>query len=132
MKHGTLLRIDALINLVLGLALMAFPVPVVRYLGVPEASSPFYPNILGAVLLGIAIALFIESRADPGRGAGLGLSGAVAINMCGGLALAAWLIFGNLELPGQGLVFFWLLVFILVGLSALELAASWYRSRQPG
>jgi len=130
MRHSTLLKIDGLINLILGLALLAFPVSLVSYLGIPESPSSFYPNILGAVLVGIAIALFVESRDECASARGLGLTGAVAINLCGGLVLGAWLIFGGLELPTRGLIFLWTLVFMLVGLSSLELAASSYKSRR--
>jgi len=89
MQRKTLLVIDGLINLVLGLLLLAFPIPLVEYFGVPIASDPFYPNILGGVLIGIAIALFVESRNSSHFGSGLGLVGAVAINLCGGLVLGA-------------------------------------------
>lgn len=64
-----LLFIDAVINLVLGCLLVTFPGSVVSALGVPGAESAFYPSILGAVLLGIGIALLIEIV----KGRGLGL-----------------------------------------------------------
>ena len=53
---------------------------------------------------------------------GLGLAGAVAINLCGGLVLAGWLTFAELELPPRGWLFLWALVLLLVGLSGLEIA----------
>jgi hypothetical protein len=52
---------------------------------------------------------------------GLGLGGAIAINLCGGGALASWLIFGNLTIPIKGRIFLWILVFLLVGISSIEL-----------
>jgi len=111
-----LLFIDTVINLVLGCLLVTFPGSVVSALGVPGAESAFYPSILGAVLLGIGIALLIEIV----KGRGLGLMGAVSINLCGGIVLGGWLLFGGLHLSVRGYVFLWALVALLVGVSAIE------------
>ena len=128
MRGGILLLVDAILNLALGALLMAFPASLVRLLGVPGAASAFYPSILGAVLFGIGIALFIDwSR--PGAG-GLGLRGAIAINLCGAAALVAWLTFGGLDLPSRGQVFLWSLVLLLGGLSAVEAAVAVIRGRR--
>ena len=116
-----LLFVDALINIALGVLLLVFTDDLVDFFGVPAAGQHFYPNILGAVLFGIGLALLIECFRKPQGLIGLGLGGAVAINLCGGTVLAAWLIFGGLDLPLRGLVFLWTLVFVLVGISTLEL-----------
>lgn len=118
-----LLLVDAVINLALGLLLLLFTKDLVDFFGVPPAAQTFYPNILGAVLFGIGLALLIECFRKPEGLIGLGLGGAVAINLCAGLVLAAWLIFGGLNLPLRGLVFLWALVGILVGISTFELVA---------
>ena len=112
-----LLFVDAAINLALGLVLLFFPRRLLELLGMPMTEQVFYPSILGAVLFGIGIALLIQIR----NAGGLGLMGAIAINLCSGTALAFWLIFGALSLPTRGLVFLWLLVAVLVGISGLEL-----------
>jgi hypothetical protein len=122
MKRDVLLTADGVINLVLGILLIVFPGWLVAFLGIPEGSR-FYANILGGVLLGIGIALFLERGARGWRGSGLGLDGAVVINLCGGLVLAGWLIFGDLALSLPGTLFLWFLVFLLVGLSSAEIAA---------
>ena len=119
----TLLIIDGLINLILGMVLLIFPSSLVAYLGVPAAQNAFYPNILGGVLIGIAIALFLESLSTSDNTSGLGLLGAVVINLSAGLVLGAWLLWGDLELPLRGSVFLWSLVILLVGISSTELAA---------
>ena len=111
---------DAGVNLLLGVLLMAFPAAVVEALGIPPAAVAFYPSILGAVLFGIGIALWIGRS---GSASGLGLAGAVSINLCGGVVLALWLTFGKLGLPARGYVFLWCLVVLLIGLSAIELLA---------
>ena len=71
--------------------------------------------------VGIGIALLLERRAQDGSTRGLGLTGALVINLCFGLVLAAWLLFGPLELLPRGSIVLWGLVAILVGLSGIEL-----------
>ena len=92
----TVLLVDAIINLSLGILLLLFPQRVVAVLGVPATDIRFYPNILGAVLFGIGIALLIEVYQRPQGMVGLGLGGAIAINLCGGVVLAVFLISGGL------------------------------------
>jgi uncharacterized membrane protein len=120
----TILIIDAAINLVLGLLLLLFPPQVVDFLGVPGSEHRFYPSILGAVLSGIGIALLVECLRRSGSLVGLGLGGAIAINLCGGLALAGWLAVGELDIAARGRVFLWALATILVVVSSIEVLAS--------
>jgi hypothetical protein len=117
------LTIDAVINVGLGALLLVFPRPVITFLGLPSPVVTFYPSILGAVLVGIGIALIVERRDSGHPTAGLGLLGAVTINACGGVALASWLLSGRLALPVRGAVCLWVLVALLVGLSSVELGA---------
>ena len=120
MRSSALLACDAAINLLLGALLVAFPESLVAALGIPGAEVAFYPSILGAVLFGVGIALVIERV----RGSsGLGLYGAISINMSGGLVLASWLVYGGLSLTLRGQLLLWLLVLVLVGMSTLELLA---------
>ena len=121
MNTSTLLLVDAAINLGLGALLIAFPSRLVALLGIPDAPSRFYPSILGAVLFGIGIALLMERYKPGARAVGLGLSGAIAINLCGGLVLAGWLISGALSIPARGYLFLGLLALMLVGISGIEL-----------
>ena len=120
MRSSVLLTIDAIINLVLGVLLILFPTDLVSALGIPPAEVAFYPSILGAILFGIGIALLIERARES---TGLGLAGAISINLSGGLVLAAWLLFGALNLPLRGQLFLWALVIVLVGISSFELLA---------
>ncbi len=117
-----ILIIDAVINFVLGILLLLFSPRIVDFLGVPSSTSAFYPNILGAVFIGITIALTVgvlQNRS--GRHSGLGVIGAIAINLCGGLVLSMWLLFGQLGLPGRGFILLWSLVAVLSGVSIVEL-----------
>ncbi len=121
MKKQYIMLVDAAINLILGFLLLLFSERIVNLLGIPNTSQYFYPNILGGVLTGIGIALIIEYYKKPGGLSGLGIGGAVTINICGGTVLAAWLIFGRLNIPPHGQIFLWILVFILVFVSLIEL-----------
>ena len=78
---SVLLVVDAAINFLLGLMLLGFSRPLTHLLGVPYTDVKFYPTILGAVLFGIGIALMIEAFRQPNGLEGLGLGGAVAINL---------------------------------------------------
>ena len=121
MKSGKLLLlIDAIINLFLGVVLLAYSEFMIDMLGLPETGQKFYPNILGAILFGIGIALVIETRRT-GAFIGLGLGGAIVINLMGGMVLFIWLLSGMLDIPIKGMVILWSLDFILLIVSSLEL-----------
>ena len=122
MRPSKLLLVDAAINLILGVLLATFPRSVVDLLGVPHSDATFYPSILGAVLIGIGVALVVEYLRKPTGPAGLGLHGAIAINLCGALFLAGWLLSGRLDIPPRGQVFLWAVVAVLTAISVLELA----------
>jgi hypothetical protein len=126
----TILIIDAAINLILGLLLLLFPPQVIDFLGIPPSEHSFYPNILGAVLSGIGIALLVEYLRRSGSPVGLGLGGAIAINLCGGLALAGWLVFGELDIRARGRIFLWAVAAILVAVSSVEVLASAIRTQK--
>ena len=119
-KESILLIVDAFINYALGILCILYPY-VAETVGVPFVENSFYPNILGAVLFGIGIALTIEYFRKQLGWVGLGLGGAVAINLTGGTVLIFWLILGNLTIPFRGQVFLWMLAIILVLISSIEL-----------
>ena len=117
-----LLLVDSVVNLILGVLLIAYSTKLAGILGVPVVESSFYPNILGGVFIGIAIALIIELRKkDSKRTSGLGLLGAICINLSGGAVLLIWLLFGNLGLPLHGAIFLWSLDILLLVISSFEL-----------
>jgi hypothetical protein len=131
MNRDTLLKVDAAINLILGVLLMAFPAKLVKALGVPMADPSFYPTILGGVLFGIGLALLVECYRKSSRFIGLGLGGAIAINLCGGCVLAAWLLSDKLTLPLRGQIFLWSLVVLLLGISLLEGLSHFRKGKSP-
>jgi hypothetical protein len=120
-RHDLLLSLDAVVNLVLGAVLLAAPLGSLPLLGLPDPGTRFYATILGAVLFGIGLALLLEARRGTHPHPGLGLAGAVMINLCGGLALLGWLIFGRLDVPARGMTLMWLLVIVVLVIGLLEL-----------
>jgi len=115
-----LLALDAVINLGLGLCLLAAPGTTLAVLGLPPADTLFYVSVLGAVLTGIGIALWIE-RGRPGRG--LGLTGAIVINLLGAGTVAVWLVIDPFDLPLRGYVVLWVVVGLVLGTAAVEVRA---------
>lgn len=131
MRKTSLLVIDAAINLVLGILLVIFPESVVTFLGVPIPDSRFYASLLGAVLFGIGIALLLERfKGSPGF-TGLGLEGAICINLCGAIVLIVWLVSGQLAIPVRGYVFLWLLALVVAAIGLFEIFA-YESSRKAG
>jgi hypothetical protein len=115
-----LLKIDAGVNIALGAILLWAPLGSLAWLGLPDAGPHFYAMILGAVLLGVGLALLLEVWRGTRQHAGLGLAGAVMINLCGGLALLGWLIFGKLVLPLRGAMILWVLAILVLAIGILE------------
>jgi len=119
-KKSITLITDAVINYALGILCILYTF-LAEPLGIPIIKNAFYPNILGAVLFGIGIALTIEFYRKKGEMVGLGLGGAVAINLSGGFVLIMWLIFGDLNIPFKGQFLLWSLAIILVIISSVKI-----------
>ena len=81
------------------------------------------------MLFGIGIALIIEYRRT-GEYGGLGLGGAISINISGGLVLFYWLLTQNLSVPLRGKIILWVLDIVLLGISSLELIAGLNTKKQ--
>ncbi len=118
MKKGDkiLLSIDSIVNIIIGLLLLCYPLGVGKILGLPQPGENFYTLILGAVLLGIGIALFIESKYYNRGMRGLGLEGAVVINIIASIVLIIILISGTLNISIIGSLILWfigILVFLI-------------------
>jgi len=127
--RANLLRIDGVINLVFGVLLIAFPPGLVETLGVPPSEGRFYPSMLGVVLIGVGIALLLEANRLPGGIIGLGLGGAIAINLAAAGGLIYWILQDGLEVAARGRVLLGLLSVGLVAISSFELWVRW--SRRP-
>ncbi|MHC4942164.1 MAG: hypothetical protein ACYTG7_04020 [Planctomycetota bacterium] len=126
--HRAVLALDAFVNLAIGLMLLLYPAGVLELLALPATNTFFYTSILGAVILGIGLALALELRNSRTDLRGLGLGGAVAINLCGGGALMGWLIFADLQIPLHGEIILWIVAVLVLGTGIVE-AASYLRQR---
>lgn len=116
-----LLVVDGVVNLALGILILIFPTQMIQAFDLPGAENNFYINILGAVLFGIGIALLIERFGERLQLRGLGIAGAIAINLCGSGALIAWLLFGNLDLSLGGSILLWGIALVVLGVAIIEI-----------
>ena len=121
-RRVTLLTIDSVVNVVLGVCLLAMPSATIDVFGLPGTRTNFYVTVLGAVLLGIGIALWIERRnQDPWRG--LGLVGAIVINVLGAGTVLVWLLLDPFSMPMRGYVTLWFVTVIVLAAALVELGA---------
>ncbi len=120
-RTKTLLIVDASINLALGILLLAFPAGLPGLLGLPIPTTFFYTSILGAVLFGIGLALLIERFSSMDSITGLGLAGAIIINLCGGSALLLWLLINRSGPSGIGGLLLWAIALLVIGTGVVEL-----------
>ena len=125
-KYKILLIIDCIVNLLLGVFLLLFPIGIIDFFGLPKTNTNFYPSILGAVIFGIGLALFFELVGYAKRFRGLGLGGAILINLVGSLVLIFWLVLGSLSIPLKGQIILWAVGLIVFSIGIAELIAkSW-------
>ncbi len=124
-KGRILLLVDASANLLLGVLLVSAPAGTLAILGLPHAGSSIYPIVLGAVLIGISAALLIETY----HGDGLGIMGAIAVNLAGALGLIAWLVVNRSRVPTRGRILLWILSAVVLGIAAVECWAHFKASR---
>ena len=103
-----------------GLVLVLFPRTLARVLGLPVVTETFWPRLLGATLLGLAVATVIETHL-PGRN-GLGLAGHIALNLIGALAIVSLLILGRAGTLRRGRVLLWIVAAAMALLALVELA----------
>ncbi|MFM9939574.1 MAG: ABC transporter permease [Hyphomicrobiaceae bacterium] len=115
-----LLWIEVIVKLAGGLLLLLAPRLLARALGLPPAESPFWPRLLGGVLIGIAAAAFVEVKLK--TGSGLGLGGAIAINLAGVACLGALLILGQGGPLRRGRAVLWLVAGVFATLALVEIA----------
>jgi len=125
-KVHFLLAADAVINLLLGILILSFPAGVLRSFGLPPTDTYFYTSILGGVIFGIGLALGLEYLRGGQGSMGLGIPGAILINLCGGGVLLFWLLFRNQSLPLRGTITLWVVAILVLGIGLVELiSGSW-------
>lgn len=129
-KQKVLLAIDAVVNLILGSLLLSFPAGMIEFLGLPAVAHYFYTSILGAVIFGIGIALLIDLFGASHGVRGLGLGGAIAINLCGGGVLFLWLILASFALPLRGHIILWAVAVLVLAIGLIELITGSWKSTE--
>ena len=115
-----LLWIETLLKLTGGLVLMLLPLTTIRVLGLQRTDGGFWPRLLGAVLLGLAAASYVEGATPGSRG--LGLAGSVLINLSGAGMLIVLLALDRASPSSRGRLLLWIVAVLLVALSFVEIA----------
>ena len=105
-------------NLALGALLVLYPTWLAQALGMPPVATNFFPNVLGGVLFGIGLALLIAWH---GGRQGLGIDGAIAINLCGAGVVAGWLLLAPQAIPARGRITLWIIALLVLGIGLVEL-----------
>lgn len=122
-----LLPVDCIVNLLLGVLLLLFPTGILDFLGLPETNTNFYPTLLGAVILGIGLALFSELAGYARRFRGVGRGGAISITLVGSMVCISWLLFGSLSIPLKGQIVLWAVGLTVFSIGIVEIATqSWH------
>lgn len=114
-----LLSIETILKLAGGLALLLIPGTLAKAFGLPRDPSGFWPRLLGATLIGLAAATFIEGWVRNTHG--LGLAGALSINLAMAGGIMALLLLGKAAPTRRGRVLLWLIFSVLVLLALFEL-----------
>ena len=100
------------------------PITSARLAGLPHGNTAFWPRLFGAALLGIAAAFAVEGYTQLNANIsarGLGLGGAIAINLVTVLSLIGTLIFKGVT-TRRGLLLLWSFILLLVLLMLFEIA----------
>jgi len=115
-----LLWLETLLKLLAGLPLLLAPTATARLLGLPLPGSTLWPRLLGAALVGLAAASYMQGALGSGRG--LGFAGAMVINLVAAATIAAMLIMRRANTTTRGVFVLWTVAAILALLSFFELA----------
>jgi hypothetical protein len=115
-----LLGLELVLKLAGGLVLLFVPLTSIKVLGLPRSETPFWPRLLGAVLIALALSTYMDASARLGRG--LSLGGSFVINVTVGLVLASMLYLKQGSQTKRGRIILWLLTAFLLTLAAVELA----------
>lgn len=115
-----LLWIEFLTKVAVGIPLLLTPRVLAHVLGLPPAESPFWPRLIGGLLIGLAMAALIEVRFKSSMG--LGLAGAVAMNVATAATIGSLLIMGQGGPTRRGHFTLWLVAAVLMIQALVEIA----------
>jgi hypothetical protein len=115
-----LLAIEFVTKLAGGLILLAAPLTAIKLLGLPRSETAFWPRLLGLILIGIALAAYMDASVRLGHG--IGLPGLMVVNLIAAFGLGAMLALQKGPTPLRGRVVLWGLAALLAGLGLFEIA----------
>ena len=116
-----LLWFEVILKAAAGGTLLLIPLTAIRIAGLQRPETGFWPRLLGAVVLGIAAAVFITLQYPDARG-GLGPAGLIPINLAGAAAMLAPLVMGTAAPTRRGKAFIIVNAVALLNLAFLEIA----------
>lgn len=116
-----ILWFEVVLKAAAGLTLFLIPLTAIRITGMQKPETGFWPRLLGAVVLGIAGAVFMTLQFPESRG-GLGPAGLIPINLAGAAAMIAPLILGSAAATRRGRLFILANAIVLLTLAFLEIA----------
>lgn len=116
-----ILWLEIVLKLGIGLILLAAPRTLAKVLGLPVAEDAFWPRLVGAMLIGLAAAMIVELRLQPGHA--LGLSGIAAIDLAVGATLWAMLILGRAGSTKRGRLAIGTAAFVLTLLALVSIVS---------
>ncbi len=114
-----LLYIETVLKLSAGLVLVLLPLMACRVLGLPRPQSGLWPRLLGAVLIGLAGATYIEGSTNLH---GLGMAGCAIINLVSVVVVLTLMALGGVGNTRRSKFSMALLALALMVLGILELA----------
>jgi hypothetical protein len=103
-----------------GLLLVLVPLTSIKLLGLPRSDTAFWPRLLGALLIALALATYMDATIRLGHG--LSLTGALVINVALALTLVGLLTSGQGPQTRRGRILLWLTTAVLATLALVELA----------
>ncbi|MEL6873125.1 MAG: hypothetical protein AAFO62_10115 [Pseudomonadota bacterium] len=113
-----ILFIELVSKATIGGLLLLFPITSAKVFGLPHGNVGLWARLLGAHLIGIAIAVYLE---HDNRMQGLGLGGLIVINVTVMLTLLSFAILKGAGTK-RGAFTLYLLAFASFGLAVLEIA----------
>ncbi len=119
-----LLWFETILKGSIGIILLLAPITLARIAGLPHGNTSLWPRLFGATLVGIAAAFAVEGYNqinEPLIAKGIGLAGAVVINLTAILALLSVLIFKGVS-SKRAYALIWVSILVLLGLMLFEIA----------
>ncbi|MEZ5849892.1 MAG: hypothetical protein R3D68_04460 [Hyphomicrobiaceae bacterium] len=118
MSHQVL-WIELVLKLSAGLVLLLAPRLLARVLGLARVDDPFWPRLLGTMLLGLAVAFALEAKVQPGKV--IGTLGAASVNLALAAGLGTLLILTGIAPTRRAKMFLWISAALMMLLGLIEI-----------